>query len=97
MHRRLCSPIVWWGRSLCPNVCGTVRASEVWTLNSATTHTDMQMTPSTIDLLFITFNCAKSIIDTSVFSNHLQDVLRQNPTALPELVVLFVFTSSLFV
>lgn len=54
------------------------------------------MTPSAIDLLFLTFNCAKSIIDTSVFGHHLQDVLGQNATALPELVVLLVFPSPLF-
>ncbi|OIW31340.1 DNase I-like protein [Coniochaeta ligniaria NRRL 30616] len=45
------------------------------------------MAPSTLDLLFITFNCAKNLINPAVFANHLHGALLQNSTGLPDLVV----------
>ncbi|KAM5380303.1 hypothetical protein ACJZ2D_003585 [Fusarium nematophilum] len=44
--------------------------------------------PPTLDLLYLTFNCAKSLLDVPVFASHLQTALRQNATGLPEIVVL---------
>ncbi len=46
------------------------------------------MAPSTLDLLFITFNCAKNLINPAVFANHIHGALLQNSTGLPDLVVL---------
>ncbi|KAJ6786794.1 hypothetical protein PWT90_03135 [Aphanocladium album] len=46
------------------------------------------MAPSTVDLLFLTFNCAKALINTAVFANHLEVAFGQNATDLPDLVVL---------
>ncbi|XWX02167.1 hypothetical protein V2A60_010200 [Cordyceps javanica] len=46
------------------------------------------MTPSTVDLLFLTFNCAKALINTSVLANHLEAAFGQNATDLPDIVVL---------
>ncbi|KAB5528897.1 DNase I-like protein [Coniochaeta sp. 2T2.1] len=47
------------------------------------------MTPaSTLDLLFITFNCAKNLVNPGVFASHLHGALTQNAnTGLPDLVV----------
>ncbi len=51
--------------------------------------TDIEkMAPSTLDLLILTFNCAKNLIDVGVFASHLQGALSQNATGLPDLVVL---------
>jgi hypothetical protein len=46
------------------------------------------MAPSTLDLLMLTFNCAKNLINVSIFAHHLQAALSQNATGLPDLVVL---------
>ncbi|KAJ3499259.1 hypothetical protein NLG97_g468 [Lecanicillium saksenae] len=46
------------------------------------------MAPSTVDLLFLTFNCAKALINSAVFANHLEVAFGQNATGLPDLVVL---------
>ncbi|KAJ9420872.1 Endonuclease/exonuclease/phosphatase [Fusarium oxysporum] len=46
------------------------------------------MTPPSIDLLYLTFNCAKNLLDIPVFGSHLQTAFRQNATGLPEVVVL---------
>lgn len=46
------------------------------------------MAPSTLDLLILTFNCAKNLINVPVFANHLQSAFGQNATTLPEVVVL---------
>ncbi|KAM3426868.1 hypothetical protein MY4824_009776 [Beauveria thailandica] len=46
------------------------------------------MAPSKVDLLFLTFNCAKALINTAVFANHLEAAFGQNATDLPDLVVL---------
>lgn len=46
------------------------------------------MTPSTLDLLVLTFNCAKSLVNPAVFASHLQSAFGQNATGLPDLVVL---------
>ncbi|KAF4331740.1 phosphatidylinositol phosphate phosphatase [Fusarium beomiforme] len=46
------------------------------------------MTPPFVDLLYLTFNCAKNLLDIPVFSTHLQTAFRQNATGLPEVVVL---------
>lgn len=43
---------------------------------------------STLDLLYLTFNCAKNLVNVAVFSNHLQVAFGQNATGLPDLVVL---------
>jgi hypothetical protein len=46
-------------------------------------------TPETMDLLVLTFNCAKNFINVAVFATHLQAALKQNATgALPDVVVL---------
>ena len=45
------------------------------------------MTP-TLDLLVLTFNCAKNLINVPVFAGHLQDAFWGHGGALPELVVL---------
>ncbi|KAG5979087.1 hypothetical protein E4U55_005569 [Claviceps digitariae] len=46
------------------------------------------MTPSTVDLLVLTFNCAKSFIHVGVFANHVQRAFADNATGLPDVVVL---------
>lgn len=46
------------------------------------------MAPSTLDLLVLTFNCAKSLVNSGVFATHLQSAFGQNATGLPDLVVL---------
>ncbi len=46
------------------------------------------MGPSTLDLLILSFNCAKNLVDVPVFSAHLEQALTQNATGLPDLVVL---------
>ncbi|POR35360.1 Polyphosphatidylinositol phosphatase INP52 [Tolypocladium paradoxum] len=46
------------------------------------------MAPSTLDLLVLTFNCAKSLIHPGVFATHLRSAFGQNATGLPDLVVL---------
>lgn len=48
----------------------------------------LTMAPSTLDLFILTFNCAKNLIDTSVFASHLHGALSQNATGLPDVVVL---------
>ncbi|KAK4137054.1 DNase I-like protein [Trichocladium antarcticum] len=45
------------------------------------------MAPSTLDLFILTFNCAKNLIDTSVFASHLHGALSQKATGLPDVVV----------
>jgi hypothetical protein len=45
------------------------------------------MAPSTLDLVILTFNCAKNLINPPVFASHLHGTLSQN-AALPDLVVL---------
>lgn len=49
-----------------------------------------EMAPSALDLLFLTFNCAKNFINVAVFASHLQGALSQGVAggALPDLVVL---------
>jgi hypothetical protein len=44
--------------------------------------------PSSLDLLYLTFNCAKNLLDVPVFATHVQTALRQNATTLPDIVVL---------
>ncbi|KAL2017068.1 hypothetical protein VTK56DRAFT_2641 [Thermocarpiscus australiensis] len=46
------------------------------------------MTPATLDLFILTFNCAKNLINVSVFASHLYAALSRNATGLPDLVVL---------
>ena len=52
------------------------------------------MAPSTLDLLVLTFNCAKSFINTSVFAHHLHTVLTTNATGLPDVVVLLAYSTN---
>lgn len=42
----------------------------------------------TLDLLYLTFNCAKNLLNVVVFANHLSRAFSQNATALPDVVVL---------
>ncbi|KAK4240132.1 Endonuclease/exonuclease/phosphatase [Achaetomium macrosporum] len=57
-------------------------------MKSPVTSTDAaRMAPSTLDLFILTFNCAKNLIDASVFASHLHGALLQNATGLPDLVV----------
>ncbi|KAG6041538.1 hypothetical protein E4U41_003698 [Claviceps citrina] len=46
------------------------------------------MAPSTIDLLVVTFNCAKSFVHVGVFANHMHTAFANNATGLPDIVVL---------
>ncbi|KAK3898517.1 Endonuclease/exonuclease/phosphatase, partial [Staphylotrichum tortipilum] len=60
------------------------------TTTTTTTRTQpaATMAPSTLDLLILTFNCAKSLINPSIFASHLQDSLARNGAGgLPDLVV----------
>lgn len=41
-----------------------------------------------VDVLFLTFNCAKALIDVPVFARHVENVFHTRATELPELVVL---------
>lgn len=47
-----------------------------------------KMTPSTLDLLVLTFNCAKSLVNPTVFANHIQTAFANNAVGLPDVVVL---------
>lgn len=49
---------------------------------------EADMAPSTLDLLFLTFNCAKNFINIPVFAHHLKDAISQNASSLPDLVAL---------
>jgi len=53
-----------------------------------TTDIEKTMAPSTLDLFFLTFNCAKNLIDVGVFSSHLYGALSKNASGLPDLVAL---------
>lgn len=57
-------------------------------MKSPTSTDSLTMAPSTLDLFILTFNCAKNLIDASVFASHLQGALSQNATGLPDVVVL---------
>lgn len=46
------------------------------------------MASSTLDLLFLTFNCAKSLINIPTFAQHLKVAIGQDATGLPDLVAL---------
>lgn len=41
-----------------------------------------------LDVLVLTFNCAKNLISPAIFASHLQSAFGQNATGLPDLVVL---------
>jgi hypothetical protein len=60
------------------------------TLASTTSNPELSqsMAPSALDLLVLTFNCAKNFINVAVFANHLQATFGQNATTLPDVVVL---------
>ncbi|KJZ75941.1 hypothetical protein HIM_04765 [Hirsutella minnesotensis 3608] len=53
-----------------------------------TPRSGMKMAPSTLDLLVLTFNCAKNLINPNVLASHLRSALGQNATGLPDLIVL---------
>jgi hypothetical protein len=59
-------------------------------MKSRNTSTDAAvMAPSTLDLLILTFNCAKTFINPPVFAAHLHGALAaHNAADLPDLVVL---------
>lgn len=46
------------------------------------------MTSSTLDLLVLTFNCAKEIINVGIFAKHLQAAMEERGGGMPDLVVL---------
>ena len=46
------------------------------------------MTPPNLDLLVLTFNCAKSMIDAGVFAKHLETAFGSGSEALPDVIVL---------
>ena len=55
------------------------------------THDELKaiMTPNDVDLVVLTFNCAKAAIMPDVFASHLLRTFKQDDTpTLPELVVL---------
>ncbi|KAG5664468.1 hypothetical protein KAF25_008202 [Fusarium avenaceum] len=58
------------------------------TSNSSTLSTMTPSSAASVDLLYLTFNCGKSILDVPVFSAHLKTAFRQNATDLPQVVVL---------
>lgn len=47
-------------------------------------------TMSAVDVFFLTFNCAKNLVNVPVFATHLASALRERPAdaGLPDLVVL---------
>ena len=47
------------------------------------------MAPSTLDLLVLTFNCAKNLVDAPAFAQHLQGAFRDNATGLPDLIAVY--------
>lgn len=55
---------------------------------SGTDDSGVDMAPSTLELLVLTFNCAKNLINVPVFANHLQAAIGQNAPGLPDLVAL---------
>jgi hypothetical protein len=46
------------------------------------------MAPSALDLLMLTFNCAKEIINVGLFAKHLQAAMEERGAGLPDVVVL---------
>ncbi|KLU82915.1 hypothetical protein MAPG_01982 [Magnaporthiopsis poae ATCC 64411] len=50
-------------------------------------HRTTTMARRKLDLLVLTFNAAKTMIDSHVFAHHLQTALTANATSLPEMVV----------
>ncbi|KAK0390842.1 hypothetical protein NLU13_0345 [Sarocladium strictum] len=46
------------------------------------------MASSALDLLVLTFNCAKKIIDVPVFADHMHNAFKDNATGLPDLIAL---------
>ncbi|KAF7542465.1 hypothetical protein G7Z17_g11551 [Cylindrodendrum hubeiense] len=48
----------------------------------------MTSSSSALDLLVLTFNCGKSLVNPPVFAHHLQTALSRNASGLPDLVVL---------
>lgn len=46
------------------------------------------MAPSALDLLMLTFNCAKEMINVGLFAKHLQAAVEERGNGLPDLVVL---------
>ncbi|KAL8413217.1 hypothetical protein RB594_004735 [Gaeumannomyces avenae] len=55
--------------------------------NDGDGHHSRTMARRKLDLLVLTFNAAKTIIDSHVFAHHLQTALAANATSLPEVVV----------
>lgn len=54
----------------------------------AKAHQTDAMAPSTLDLLMLTFNCAKEIINVGLFAKHLQAAIEEKGNGLPDVVVL---------
>ncbi|KAK2590232.1 hypothetical protein QQS21_012094 [Conoideocrella luteorostrata] len=50
--------------------------------------TQPAMAPSTVDLLVLTFNCAKNLVNVGVFANHVHTAFTNNAAGLPDIVVL---------
>lgn len=50
----------------------------------------MKLSKAGVELLVLTFNCAKNVVDVPVFGGHLRDALL-GQDGLPELVVMYVF------
>lgn len=46
------------------------------------------MAASMLDLMVLTFNCAKTLINVPVFARHLQDAFGKNASGLPDVIVL---------
>lgn len=46
------------------------------------------MTDPALDLFYLTFNCAKNLINVSVFAKHVQDSFGKGASGLPDVVVL---------
>lgn len=47
-----------------------------------------KMAASMLDLMVLTFNCAKTFINVPIFARHLQDAFGKNASGLPDVIVL---------
>jgi len=56
--------------------------------SSAGKSANMVSPSAVLDVLILTFNCAKNLIEVPVFAAHLKRALTQNATGLPDVVVM---------
>ena len=46
------------------------------------------MAASTMDVMYLTFNCEKTLVDVPVFADHLLGAFSDGASSLPEILVL---------